>query len=73
MGMKCLPFEYYDRIFNGGWGMRFDRTDGYYTVQSPWEGRAHVYTSEAVQICLFGDWYNFRNCSMQRCIIKQME
>ena len=51
--LKRNRIEYYDRIFNGGWGMRFDRTDGYYTVQSPWEGRAHVYTLSGSRTDLF--------------------
>lgn len=52
-GYEMPAIEYYDRIFNGGWGMRFDRTDGYYTVQSPWEGRAHVYTLSGSRTDLF--------------------
>lgn len=52
-GYEMPAIEYYDRIFNGGWGMRFDRTDGYYTVQSPWEGHAHVYTLSGSRTDLF--------------------
>lgn len=52
-GYEMPAIEYYDRIFNGGWGMRFDQTNGYYTVQSPWEGRAHVYTLSGSRIDLF--------------------
>lgn len=52
-GYEMPAIEYYDRIFNGGWGMRFDQTNGYYTVQSPWEGRAHVYTLSGSRTDLF--------------------
>lgn len=52
-GYEMPAIEYYDRIFNGGWGMRFDQTDGYYTVQSPWEGHAHVYTLSGSRTDLF--------------------
>lgn len=52
-GYEMPAIEYYDRIFNGGWGMRFDQTNGYYTVQSPWEGRAHVYTLSESRTDLF--------------------
>lgn len=52
-GYEMPAIEYYDRIFNGGWGMRFDQTNGYYTVQAPWEGRAHVYTLSGSRTDLF--------------------
>ncbi len=78
-GYEMPAIEYYDRIFNGGWGMRFDRTDGYYTVQSPWEGRAHVYTLSGSRTDLFvgdvqlpelfhAEVYNKTNAVKDECV-----
>lgn len=78
-GYEMPAIEYYDRIFNGGWGMRFDRTDGYYTVQSPWEGRSQVYTLSGSRTDLFlgdvqlpelfhAEVYNMTNGVKDECV-----